>query len=110
MTSTPTYIWLCIGIVFYTFGEYVSKLFSSTTGTKHSAFALVTIVAYALSSIAWLFIMSQKNHLLSMSLVWQASGTVTTTVLALAVFGERLTVQQWIGFALFVAASVLLWE
>lgn len=96
--SIPPLVWLIISALFFASGEYLSKSWAlNPTLLK----VVLTILAYAVSSLMWLPAIYQKNQLAIMGTIWLLLGTVATVAIGILVFREQLTLAQ--GFGLFFA-------
>jgi multidrug transporter EmrE-like cation transporter len=101
----PAWGWLSISVVFYAVGEYISKTWANSPTTLE---VVCVVAASALSALFWLPALFSHNHLAIMGVSWLLLATASTVLIGVVVFGEKLTVLQWGGIALAVAAFVLL--
>lgn len=105
MTIVPLWLWWLSAFVFYTVGEAASKRWGMEPAWSSGA---VAFFAYAASSVGWLGIMAHTNRLTLMSTVWEGGCVLVAAIMGVGLYGERLTVQQWVGFFLALVAGYLL--
>lgn len=105
MTRIPLWTWWVAAVLLYAAGEVVSKRWGNST-TWNNGTAVMAV--YTVSTMCWLGIMAHTNKLVLMSTIWQAVGAVISALVGCWVFGEQLTATQWLGFAMVLAAGVLL--
>lgn len=101
----PPLGWLLISVIFYGIGEYISK----TWANSPSSIEVIAVVsASALSAFFWLPALFSENKLAEMGTAWLILATISTVVIGVFVFGERLTPMQWAGAVLALVAFLLL--
>jgi len=103
-----TYIWgawLFGALLFYTFAEYSSKLFSNTTALK---WAFLAWVGYSINVFFWLGALKSKNELAIISTFLSIAYVISSVILGYVIFGETITIKQWIGIILAICAIALL--
>lgn len=100
-SSLPAFGWLLLSIAGYTCGEYFSKLWGN-----HPAFSygLCALFGYTVGSVLWLFVMLQRNQLALMTFAWLALSIISSLIVALFVFHEKLNAYQWTGAGLAMVA------
>lgn len=101
----PIPVWLFFSAGFFTIGEYLSKRWALHPSPGSAA---ITVVAYALGSLAWLPVILQKNQLAVMGTIWLLLALVSTVGVGTLIFHERLTTAQWLGVILAFGALGLL--
>ena len=97
--------WLLISVVFYAAGEYYSKKWSEDS--THTNLALL-LIAYMTGVCLWLPALKETRTLALTGMLWLLLSIITTIALGVAVFGEKLTVFNWIGVGLAIVACILL--
>lgn len=99
----PALGWLLLSALFFSGGEYFSKLWGYKPGWGLTA---AVVSAYAMGTLLWLPALLHKNDLARMGTLWYLLTTPMTVLLGVLVFKEKLTGQQWAGIAI---AMVVLW-
>ena len=101
----PAWTWLLISAVWFTAGEYLSKRWGMQPSLR---FAVLVVAVYAVGTFAWLPALLHKNQLALMGTLWLVLATVATVGVGVLVFGEQLSVLQWVGVGLALVALALL--
>ena len=101
----PVWAWLLISILFYAVGEYISKTWANSPSTSE---LWAVIAASAMSAFFWLPALFTKNHLAIVGTTWIVLATITTIILGVVFFGEKLSALQWMGVALALTSLVIL--
>ncbi|HEV3244782.1 MAG TPA: hypothetical protein VG102_00300 [Candidatus Paceibacterota bacterium] len=92
-------------VLCYAGGEYFSKLW----GLHPSAtLMLAAIACYICSSLLWFPALLYKDQLSTIGIDWEVLALAATLILGLVVFGEVLTLRNWIGLVLGLGAVWLL--
>lgn len=99
----PALGWLLMSALFFSGGEYLSKLWGYKPGWGLTA---AVVASYAVGTLLWLPALLHKNDLARMGTLWYLLTTPTTILLGVLVFKEKLTPTQWAGIAV---AMVALW-
>jgi len=95
LLSIPAIVWLLISSVFFAAGEFLSKKWGVAPGIKPTVFVML---AYGLSSLFWLPSLLHKNQLAIMGTFWLVLATISTVLIGIVVFHEKLNTLQWVGF------------
>jgi multidrug transporter EmrE-like cation transporter len=101
----PFWGWLALSILFYAFGEFLSKKWALTPSIS---FASAVAVSYALCGLAWIPLVQLKGSLALAGAIWLVSATVVTILLGVLIFHEPITRLQATGLVLAIAALLLL--
>jgi drug/metabolite transporter (DMT)-like permease len=101
----PAAGWLFLSALFFALGEYLSKLWGENPSLRLTA---MVVGVYALGTLSWLPALLHRNELAIMGTAWLLLATVATVVIGFFVFGETLTILQWLGIGLALIALVLL--
>jgi multidrug transporter EmrE-like cation transporter len=94
---------LC-SLVFYSIGEYYSKLWSLGPS---KIFFLIVLASYSMSGVMWLPALRLHGQLSALSAVWSCLSIIICILVGVLMFGEELSTRQVIGLVLAVAASIL---
>lgn len=98
-------IWLVLAGVFFAAGEFLSKKFA----LNPKGILVVSILAvYSLGVLAWLPAILQKNQLSIVGAMWSVISLLTTVLIGLLLFGEKLNLIGIVGIITALIAVVLL--
>ena len=103
--SVPAIVWLIGSAIFFAIGEFLSKKFALAPSF---VYVMVIIVVYSFGVLAWLPAILQKNQLSITGTIWSVLSLLTTVVIGILFFGERLNIIGIIGIIFAVVAVVLL--
>lgn len=98
-------IWLIISSLFFAVGEFLSKKFSLNPKFSYVIFILVF---YSLGVLAWLPAILQKNQLSIVGTMWSVLSLMTTILIGVLIFNEKLSVTGSVGIIFAFIAIVLL--
>jgi drug/metabolite transporter (DMT)-like permease len=101
----PWIIYTIIAMIFYTIGEYYSKIYANTGRNLVLFFALL---AYMFTTCFWFPSLKNNNQLIIMTVIWDIAYILVGFVLGFFVFHEVLSVRQWIGVGLSIISISLL--
>jgi len=98
-------IWLILSVFPFAIGEYLSKRFA-----MNPSFLLVilTLIAYSLGVLLWLPAMLQKNQLSVVGTMWSVLSLLTTVLIGVLIFKEKLDVLGFVGIITAFISIVLL--
>ena len=97
--------WLILSGVFFAAGEFLSKKFALN---PKGILVVCVLVVYSLGVLAWLPAILQKNQLSIVGAMWSVLSLLTTVLIGLLIFGEKLSVVGIIGIIMAVIAVILL--
>ncbi len=92
--------WLVISGIFFAFGEFLSKKFALNPNIKY---VLLILVIDFLSVLAWLPAIMQKNQLSIVGTMWSVISLLSTVLIGILLFGEKLNI---LGFAGIITAFI----
>jgi multidrug transporter EmrE-like cation transporter len=98
-------IWLVISAIFFAVGEFLSKKFALSP--KFSLVVLVAVVD-VISTLFWLPAMLHKNMLSVTGTMWSILSLITTVLIGLLVFGEKLSFIDTLGLITAFISIILL--
>ncbi|MDD4900837.1 MAG: hypothetical protein PHS62_01835 [Patescibacteria group bacterium] len=98
-------VWLAVSGIFFAAGEFLSKKFA--LNPKLSWVALIYL-AYGLGILAWLPAILQKNQLSIVGTIWSVLSLLTTILIGILIFGEKLNAVGVLGVITAVLAVILL--
>ena len=98
-------VWLTLSAVFFAIGEFMSKKFALNPKIL-LVFGILAV--YSLGVLAWLPAILQKNQLSIVGAIWSVLSLLTTVLIGLLVFGEKLSAVGIIGIIMAVIAVALL--
>ncbi len=99
-------IWLILSALFFAIGEFWSKKFALSP--KFSYVALIIII-YSLGVLAWLPAILQKNSLSITGTIWSVLSLLTTILIGVLIFGEKLSLIGIAGIGVAFLAIILLY-
>ena len=98
-------IWLAISAVFFAAGEFLSKEFALS---PKLLYIVLILIIYSLGVLAWLPAILQKNSLSVVGTMWSVLSLLTTILLGVLFFKEKLSILGVIGIIMAVLAITLL--
>lgn len=98
-------IWLVISALFFAVGEFLSKKFALS---PRFTYVVLILVAYCLGTLAWLPAILQKNSLSITGTMWSVLSLLTTILIGVLIFGEKLSTIGIIGITMAMMAIILL--
>lgn len=99
------FLYILLAIISYAMGEYFSKLWATSHQLNN---AFIAFIAYAVSSVGWLGIMSIQKNIFAPSVVWELSSLIIAGILGVVIFKEHLSNMQWGGVILSIVAIIML--
>lgn len=81
-------------------------LLKTSAQNKRALSLLGGVGLYAVVGLAFGMLLRVNSNLTLMNALWQTGNLVVVTLIGVLVFGESLTVVQWIGVALAILASI----
>lgn len=101
----PYIIWLLISALFFAVGEFLSKKFALNPKAVYVVFILVF---YSLGVLTWLPAILQKNQLSIVGTIWSVLSLLTTILIGVLIFKEKLDATSFLGIILAFGAIILL--
>ncbi len=98
-------VWLIISAVFFAAGEFLSKKFALSP--KFST-VIYILLACSAGVLAWLPAILQKNQLSIVGTLWAVLSLLTTILIGLIIFNEKLNLTSIIGIIFAILAVILL--
>jgi len=98
-------IWLLISAVFFAFGEFLSKKFALA---PRFFYVIAILIIYSIGVLAWLPAILQKNQLSIVGTIWSVLSLLTTILIGVLIFGEKLSIFGVIGIVTAFIAIILL--
>ncbi len=102
--KTLAIVLIGVSLIFYTAGEYTSKLWSLKP--SWSLF-ITTLIAYSTGASLWLPALREHGQLSALSAVWSCLSISICVGLGVFVFGEQLSPRQIAGLVLALLATIL---
>jgi multidrug transporter EmrE-like cation transporter len=99
------FFWLFLSIICFGFGEYFSKIFTTTPTVKIACFV---VFSYALGSLSWLPAIYKVKLLAVVGTVWTILSLLMTLFIGLVIFHEPITTFQIVGIAFGLVSVILL--
>lgn len=103
--SIPAIVWLIGSAIFFAFGEFLSKKFALAPSFYY---VIIILVVYSFGVLAWLPAILQKNQLSIVGTIWSVLSLLTTVMIGILIFGEKLNAIGVVGIIFAVVAVVLL--
>jgi len=97
--------WLILSALFFAVGEFLSKKFA--LGPKFIYVALM-LITYSLGVLAWLPAILQRNSLSIVGTMWSVLSLLTTILIGVLIFGEKIGTLGIIGMVTAVVSIILL--
>ncbi len=98
-------IWLIVSALFFAIGEFLSKKFALS---PKSLYAILILLVYSLGVLAWLPAILQKNSLSITGTIWSVLSLLTTILIGVLIFKEKLSIIGIAGIVVAVIAILLL--
>lgn len=98
-------LWLLLSGVFFAIGEFLSKKFA--LNPKPGLF-IVLIMSSVFSMAAWLPAILQKNQLSIVGVMWSVLSVISTILIGVIIFNEKLSQLGVIGIILGIISVILL--
>ncbi|TSC65489.1 MAG: hypothetical protein G01um101477_462 [Candidatus Doudnabacteria bacterium Gr01-1014_77] len=105
LLSINYFYWLVLSALFFAAGEFLSKKFALT---PKLSFVLLIILAYTLGTLAWLPAILQKNQLSTVGVIWSVLSLLTTVLIGVLIFSEKLGYIGILGIVAAIVSIVLL--
>ena len=105
LLSINYFYWLVLSALFFAAGEFLSKKFALT---PKLSFVLLIILAYTLGTLAWLPAILQKNQLSTVGVIWSVLSLLTTVLIGVLIFSEKLSYIGILGIVAAIVSIVLL--
>lgn len=103
--SIPAIVWLIGSAIFFAIGEFLSKKFALAPSFSY---VIIIIVVYSFGVLAWLPAILQKNQLSIVGTIWSVLSLLTTVMIGILIFGEKLNVIGIVGIIFAIVAVILL--
>jgi multidrug transporter EmrE-like cation transporter len=100
LTSINYFIWLIVSGIFFAMGEFLSKKFAIQ---PRGMLVFFILLSYSIGVLAWLPAILAKNQLSIVGALWTVIGLLTTVLIGVLIFGEKL---NGIGIAGIVVALI----
>lgn len=98
-------VWLIISAIFFAVGEFLSKKFALS---PRLIYVVYILIAYSIGALAWLPAILQKNQLSIVGTLWSVLSLLTTILIGVLIFNEKLNLTSIVGIIFAVIAVVLL--
>lgn len=105
LTSINYFVWLLLSAVFFAIGEFLSKKFALN---PKIIFVILIVIVDALSILAWLPAILQKNQLSIVGTLWSVLSLLTTILIGVIIFSEELNPTSIVGIIFAFIAIILL--
>mgnify|MGYP001613029735 CR=1 FL=1 len=98
-------IWLLLSAILFAVGEYLSKKFALNPSI---IYVILLLTAYCLGVLAWLPAILQKNQLSIVGTMWSVLSLLTTVLIGVFIFSEKLSIIGILGIITAIVSVVLL--
>lgn len=98
-------IWLIISAIFFAVGEFLSKRFALS---PKFIYVIYILIAYSAGVLAWLPAILQKNQLSIVGTLWSVFSLLTTILIGVLLFNEKLSLTGIVGIIFAFVAIILL--
>lgn len=97
-------IWLILSALFFAAGEFLSKKFALN---PNFTLVVIIIITYSIGVLLWLPAILQKNQLSIVGVMWSMLSLLSTILIGVLIFGEKLSIIGIIGI-IFAFISIIL--
>ena len=96
---------LFISLIFYSIGEYVSKLYSN-----NATWLLywITMLSYSINVAAWLPAIQKGKSLVILGTIWTVGYSIATLLVSQIIFKEPISQKQFCGVMLSMLGVILI--
>jgi multidrug transporter EmrE-like cation transporter len=98
-------IWLILSALFFAVGEFLSKKFALN---PNLTLVIIIIIIYSVGVLFWLPAILQKNQLSIVGTMWSVLSLLTTILIGVLIFGEKLSLTGIIGIIFAIISIILL--
>jgi len=98
-------IWLVVSALFFAVGEFLSKKFALN---PKLLYVILMLVAYSFGVLVWLPAILQRNSLSIVGTMWSVLSLLTTILIGVLIFKEKLSTVGIAGMAMAIIAIILL--
>jgi len=98
-------VWLVGSAIFFAVGEFLSKKFALN---PKFLYIILILIIYSFGVLAWLPAILQRNSLSIVGTMWSVLSLLTTILIGVLIFGEKLSLLGIAGIIMAVLAIVLL--
>ncbi|OGG37944.1 hypothetical protein A2127_01005 [Candidatus Jorgensenbacteria bacterium GWC1_48_12] len=98
-------IWLILSGIFFAIGEFLSKKFTINPSVTS---VVIILLVYSVGVLCWLPAMLQKNQLSITGVMWSVLSLLTTVMIGVLLFGEKLNFIGTMGIITAFISIVLL--
>jgi spermidine export protein MdtI len=98
-------IWLVLSALFFAVGEFLSKKFALS---PKSLYVILMLLVYSFGVLAWLPAILQKNTLSITGTIWSVLSLLTTILIGVLIFKEKLNIVGIVGIITAGVAIILL--
>lgn len=104
-TSINYFVWLLLSALFFAIGEFLSKKFALQ---PKLFYVILMLITYSLGVLAWLPAILQKNQLSVVGTIWSVLSLITTILIGVIIFSEKLNLTSIVGIIFAFIAIILL--
>lgn len=105
LSSINYVVWLIVSALFFAVGEFLSKKFALN---PRSVYVVYILIFYSLGVLTWLPAILQKNQLSIVGTMWSVLSLLTTILIGVLVFNEKLNITGTVGIIFAFIAIILL--
>jgi multidrug transporter EmrE-like cation transporter len=98
-------IWLIVSAIFFAVGEFLSKKFALS---PKFLYVILILIIYSFGVLAWLPAILQKNSLSIVGTMWSVLSLLTTILIGILIFKEKLSIAGIAGMVMAIIAIILL--
>lgn len=80
-------MWLFVSMIFYGYGEYLSKKFALK---PDPGIVALLLISYSLGILAWLCALIQRNQLAIVGTLWATLSILSTIAIGFFIFNEKI--------------------
>jgi multidrug transporter EmrE-like cation transporter len=91
--------------IFFAIGEFLSKKFALN---PKFLYVIIILIIYSFGVLAWLPAILQKNQLSIVGVMWSVLSLLTTVLIGVLIFREKLNIIGIAGIILAIIAIILL--
>ena len=98
-------IWLILSAVFFAIGEFLSKKFALN---PNITLVIIILIVYSAGVLFWLPAILERNQLSIVGTMWSVLSLLTTILIGVLVFDEKLSLTGIIGIVFAFMAIIFL--
>ena len=100
-----SFVWLCVAMVLYFFGTYVSKLYSISPS---NFFFFTSLITFMFVTMCWMPAIEASKQLAVFGAIWSISCFLIQVFIGIVLFREDISITKYIGIGMGAISIILL--